>query len=49
MLCTAEDHDAQIVTNDQYEVYQDELDIEKRRVPFMIVAGEFELYWPEIK
>lgn len=48
VLRTAEDHDAQVVTNDQYEDYQDQFDVEKRRIPFMIVAGEVELYWPEV-
>lgn len=48
VLRTAKDHDAQIVTNDQYEEYQDEYDIEERRIPFMIVDGEVELYWPEV-
>ena len=48
VLRTAEDYDAQIVTNDQYEDYQDQFDVEKRRIPFMIVGGEVELYWPKV-
>jgi hypothetical protein len=48
VLRTAQDHGAQIVTNDQYEGYQDEFDVEERRVPFMIVDGEVELYWPKL-
>lgn len=49
VLRTAVDHDAQVVTNDQYEDYKDDFDIEARRIPFMIVNGEVELYWPEVQ
>ena len=48
VLQTARDHDAQVVSNDQYEDYQDRFEIEKRRVPFMIVNGDVELYWPQL-
>jgi hypothetical protein len=49
VLRTAANQDAQIVSNDQYEAYQDEFDIEERRIPFMIVNGDVELYRPKLK
>lgn len=49
VLVTARDNDAQIVSNDQYEDYQKKFDIERRRVPFMILNGDVELYWPEVR
>lgn len=45
----AGDHDAFVVTNDNYEAYRDRYPwIEDRRVPVMIVQGEVELYAPKL-
>ena len=49
VLRTAEDHEAKVVTNDTYEKYRDQFPwIDERRVPFMIVKGEVELYQPKL-
>ena len=46
----AEEHNALIVSNDQFEPYlQDHPWIEKRRVPVMIIHGEADLYEPKLE
>jgi hypothetical protein len=45
ILRTAEQQEARIVSNDEYEQYQEDYPwIERRRVPFMIVEGQVQLY-----
>ncbi len=50
ILETAEQHNAQVVSNDQFEPYRDKYPwIDQRRVPLMIVQGHVELYEPKLK
>ena len=50
VLETAREHDAKIVSNDQYEAYADRFEqIEERRIPFMIIKGNVELYQPALE
>ena len=47
---TAREHNALIISNDQYESYQkDNPWIDKRRVPVMIIRGNAELYEPKLE
>lgn len=49
LLRTAQQHDAQVVSNDEFEQYRAEFDwIKRRRVPFMIVGDTVELYFPKL-
>ena len=49
VLSTAEDHEARVVTNDTYEKYREQFPwIEERRLPFMIIKGQVELYQPQL-
>lgn len=49
VLTTAQRENAQVVSNDQYNGYQDQYGwIEERRIPFMIVRGEVEFYRPDM-
>lgn len=46
---TADRLSAEVVSNDEYERYQDEYPwIDHRRVPLMIVEGEVEFYEPKL-
>lgn len=50
VLQTAEDYKAQVVTNDQYEDYQERFPwIGEKRLPFMIVKGKVEFYRPSME
>lgn len=50
ILETAEKKDAPVVSNDEYDKYQDQHPwIDERRVPLMIVDGEVELDEPELE
>ena len=50
VLETADRLDAEVVSNDEYDRYQDEYPwIEERRVPLMIVEGEVEFYQSQIE
>lgn len=47
---TAREHDALIISNDQYESYRkDNPWIDQRRVPVMILYGNAELYEPKLE
>ncbi|HEY3474540.1 MAG TPA: hypothetical protein VGK56_08005 [Anaerolineales bacterium] len=47
---TAREHDALIISNDQYESYRkDNPWIDQRRVPVMILHGNAELYEPKLE
>jgi hypothetical protein len=49
VLETARQHDAQIITNDQYREYRERYpDIPRRRVPVMIIGGTVQLYEPAL-
>jgi hypothetical protein len=50
VLETAEELDAQVVSNDEFRGYRDRFPwIERRRVPLMLVNGEVELYEPDLQ
>ncbi|HBY96831.1 MAG: hypothetical protein M5U01_33540 [Ardenticatenaceae bacterium] len=50
VLETAGREEALVVSNDQFEPYQDRFPwIEQRRVPLMIINGEVELYKPKLE
>ncbi len=50
VLETAEQQNAPVVSNDQFEPYRDKyLWIDQRRVPLMIVEGQVEVYEPKLK
>lgn len=50
VLETAERHNAQVISNDRFDEYQEQYPwIRERRVPFMIVEGHVELYEPALK
>jgi hypothetical protein len=49
LLRTAEEHDAQVVSNDEFEQYRTEFPwIKRRRVPYMIISGSVQLYLPKL-
>jgi predicted nucleic acid-binding protein len=48
ILQVADQHDARIVTNDQYKDYRDQYPwIPERRLPYMIIKGDLHLYEEE--
>lgn len=50
VLRTAEDLDAQVISNDEFEPYRREFPwVKKRRVPYMVIGGTVELYRPKLK
>jgi hypothetical protein len=50
VLAMANELDAKIVSNDRFEAYRDQYgDVDERRVPFMIVDGNVELYGPALE
>lgn len=50
VLRTAEDLDAQVISNDEFEPYRREFPwVKKRRVPYMVIGGKVELYRPKLK
>lgn len=50
VLETAERYDALVLSNDEFTRYRDDYAwIRERRVPFMIIHGEIELYEPKLK
>jgi hypothetical protein len=50
ILETADRMHAQVVSNDEYRPYRDRFPwVNKRRVPFMIIDGQVELYQPDLK
>lgn len=50
VLKTAEQHEAMIISNDQYKDYLPEFPwINERRVPLMIIKGEVELYEKQLE
>jgi hypothetical protein len=49
LLRTAEEREAQVVSNDEFEQYRSEFGwIKRRRVPFMIVNGSVQIYLPKL-
>jgi hypothetical protein len=49
LLRTAEEREAQIVSNDEFEQYRAEFPwIKRRRVPYMIISGSVQLYLPKL-
>jgi Zc3h12a-like Ribonuclease NYN domain len=49
LLKTAEERDAQVVSNDEFDQFKAEFPwIKRRRVPFMIVSGSVQLYLPKL-
>ena len=49
VLKTAEEEDAQVVSNDRFEEYSQRFEwVEDRRVPLMIINGEVQLYEPKL-
>lgn len=50
ILETADRMHAQVVSNDEFRPYRDRFPwINERRVPFMIIDGQVELYQPDLK
>ena len=50
VLQTADNTDALVVSNDRFEPYQDQFAwIDERRIPFMIINGQVELYQPALE
>jgi hypothetical protein len=50
ILETADREDAYVVSNDLFKPYQDKFAwIKERRIPYMIINGEAQLYMPNIK
>lgn len=50
VLETADELDARVVSNDQFERYRDQYPwIRERRVPLMIVRGQVQLYEPKLE
>lgn len=49
VLKIAQEHHAQVVSNDLFEAYREQFNwIYDRRVPLMIVQGQVELYAPAL-
>lgn len=50
VLRTADELEAQVISNDEFEPYRREFPwIKKRRVPYMVIGGRVELYRPKLK
>ncbi len=50
ILETAGQHEAQVISNDEFDRYRSRYPwIDQRRVPLMIVGGQVELYEPKLQ